>query len=79
MTSSVDDPKTTADFAVRRGEEGSRARPGRSKRGLSGVVTSQCCFRLEVERHHALKLHCIQNRLEVGELISELLRKHIGI
>lgn len=55
--------------------ESIEARPVRSKRGLTTEESSQICFRIEKERHRAVKIHCVQNGLEVGEFLDDLLRK----
>jgi hypothetical protein len=54
-------------------------RPGRSRRAFSMEATSQVCFRIEKERHKKLKLYCVQNDLEIGEVLDNLIAKHLGI
>lgn len=46
-----------------------------SKRGIIKEETSQICFRLEKDRHRALRVHCVQNDIEIGEFMDELLGK----
>jgi hypothetical protein len=64
-------PQAAADIAD--------AKPNKSKRGIDKSLTSQICFRIEKERHHALRVHCIQNRIEIGELLSDLIKDKLSI
>ena len=56
-------------------------RKGRSKRGVTrdDPNTSQVCFRIEKDRHKALKAYCLDKDLEIGEILSDLVQKHLGI
>lgn len=66
--------------AGRREHQDIEPRKGRSKRGLAlADNTSQVCFRIEKDRHKKLKLYCVQNDLEVGELLDTLLSEKLGI
>ena len=50
-----------------------RPRVPRSKRGIDKKETSQICFRIEKDRHKAIRIYCLENDLEVGELLDQLL------
>ena len=64
---------STAGQVSRETVESLAPRPSRSKRGLSNIETSQICFRVPKEAHHALKVYCLENRLEVGEAMERAL------
>ena len=59
-------------------EEGPDHRPGRSRRALTTEATSQVCFRIEKERHKKLRLYCVERDLEIGEVLDDLIAKHLG-
>lgn len=48
-------------------------RPSRSKRGISAADTSQICFRVNKDKHKALKVYCVENDLEIGEAMERAL------
>jgi len=45
---------------------------------LSAEGTSQVCFRIEKERHKKLRLYCVERDLEIGEVLDDLIAKHLG-
>ena len=53
----------------------SAARRQRSKRGLTSANSINCCFRLETERRKKIDLHLVEQDIEFGEFMEELLRK----
>lgn len=62
-----------ASFVSDNTEENIDAPKGRSKRGIAAKDTSQICFRIEKARHKAVKIYCMENDLEVGEFMDNLL------
>ena len=48
-------------------------RPPRSKRGVDPKTFGQCCFKLEKDRHQKLRLYCIENEIEIGQFLSDML------
>ncbi len=60
-------------------QENTEPRPTRSKRGIVLSETSQICFRIEKERHKELRVYCVEQDMEIGEVLDELIRKHLGI
>ena len=76
------DPSKIAAVAQAVGDmtaEDTEVRQSRSRRGIDRESTSQVCFRIEKERHHALKVYAVQNGKEIGELMDELIAKHLDI
>lgn len=39
------------------------------------AVKSQICFKLDRERHKALRLYCFENDIHIGDFFDELLKK----
>lgn len=51
----------------------------RSKRGIVLSDTSQICFRIEKDRHRALRMYCVEHDMEIGEVLDGLISKHLKI
>lgn len=76
------DPNRIAAVAQAVGDmtsENVEIKQSRSRRGIDRENTSQVCFRIEKDRHHALKVYAVQNGKEIGELMDDLIAAHLGI
>lgn len=76
------DPSKIAEIASFVGKETQRdvePKRGRSKRGITHEDTSQICFRIEKSRHKAIRVYCVENEIEIGELMDKIVRDQLNI
>lgn len=52
-----------------------RTKRVRSARGVDKNTWTQVCFRLEPDRHVAIKLECVKRGIDIGVFMDDLLRK----
>jgi hypothetical protein len=65
-------------FVAEQTTETTEPKAGRAKRDLTGEQ-SQICFKIEKERHKAIRVYCVQNDLEIGELMDRLIKDHLKL